>query len=153
MTGLQPDGLSHSEISGSRVICTLPELIAAYHVLLRLREPRHPPAALDFFSYVAFLRIYLLVLFDCLKPRGLIICNRFVSVCQRSSLLPLNAERHAMLIQISKYDLSITNSQSSSKVSTNPLLWDADLDLRLDRHAPKRSCSSRTFRYGYLVTT
>ena len=28
------------------VICTSPQLIAAYHVLLRLREPRHPPSAL-----------------------------------------------------------------------------------------------------------
>ncbi len=33
---LQHIGLSHSEISGSRVICTYPELIAAYHVLHRL---------------------------------------------------------------------------------------------------------------------
>ena len=30
------DGLSHSEIPGSKVICTSPELIAAYHVLHRL---------------------------------------------------------------------------------------------------------------------
>ena len=29
-------GLSHSEIPGSQVICTSPELIAAYHVLRRL---------------------------------------------------------------------------------------------------------------------
>ena len=36
MTVLQTAGLSHSEISGSRVICTYPELIAAYHVLHRL---------------------------------------------------------------------------------------------------------------------
>ena len=49
MTGLQPDGLSHSEIHGSKVICTYPRLIAAYHVLHRLREPRHPPDALTFF--------------------------------------------------------------------------------------------------------
>ena len=46
---LQVIGLSHSEISGSKVICTYPELIAAYHVLHRLREPRHPPDALTFF--------------------------------------------------------------------------------------------------------
>ena len=36
VTGLQPDGLSHSEIHGSKVICTSPWLIAAYHVLRRL---------------------------------------------------------------------------------------------------------------------
>ena len=46
---LQVIGLSHSEIPGSRVICTYPGLIAAYHVLHRLREPRHPPCALSFF--------------------------------------------------------------------------------------------------------
>ena len=48
---LQNDGLSHSEIRGSKVICTYPQLIAAYHVLHRLREPRHPPCALSYLSY------------------------------------------------------------------------------------------------------
>ena len=46
---LQVIGLSHSEIPGSKVICTYPRLIAAYHVLHRLREPRHPPCALSYF--------------------------------------------------------------------------------------------------------
>ena len=49
ITGLQPAGLSHSEIPGSRDICSYPGLIAAYHVLHRLREPRHPPDALTCF--------------------------------------------------------------------------------------------------------
>ena len=44
-------GLSHSEIAGSKVICTYPALIAAYRVLHRLREPRHPPCALTLFSH------------------------------------------------------------------------------------------------------
>jgi len=30
-------------------ICLSPKLIAAYHVLLRLQEPRHPPYALNYF--------------------------------------------------------------------------------------------------------
>ena len=30
-------------------ICNSPQLFAAYHVLLRLREPRHPPCALLYF--------------------------------------------------------------------------------------------------------
>ena len=42
-------GLPHSEILGLMVICTYPKLIAAYHVLHRLLEPRHPPFALAFF--------------------------------------------------------------------------------------------------------
>ena len=49
VTCLQHAGLPHSEISGSKVVCTYPKLIAAYHVLLRLLEPRHPPFALFFF--------------------------------------------------------------------------------------------------------
>ena len=56
VTVLQTDGLSHSEILGSKVICTYPRLIAAYHVLHRLREPRHPPCALFY-----FLRILILI--------------------------------------------------------------------------------------------
>ena len=47
--GLLPNGLSHSEISGSHLVCKSPELIAAYHVLRRLQEPRHPPYALSYF--------------------------------------------------------------------------------------------------------
>ena len=39
-------GFPHSDICGSRVICTSPQLFAAYHVFLRLLVPRHPPCAL-----------------------------------------------------------------------------------------------------------
>ena len=42
-----PAGFPHSEISGSKVACTSPKLIAACHVLLRLHAPRHPPCALS----------------------------------------------------------------------------------------------------------
>ena len=43
---LLSSGLPHSEICGSIRMCQSPQLIAAYHVLLRLQEPRHPPSAL-----------------------------------------------------------------------------------------------------------
>lgn len=39
-------GLPHSEIHGSKLIRSSPRLFAAYHVLLRLCMPRHPPNAL-----------------------------------------------------------------------------------------------------------
>ena len=51
MLGLLPNGLSHSEILGSILVCKSPRLIAAYHVLRRLQEPRHPPYALTYFLY------------------------------------------------------------------------------------------------------
>ena len=40
-------GFPHSDISGSRDICSSPKLFAAYHVLHRLSVPRHPPCALN----------------------------------------------------------------------------------------------------------
>ena len=44
--GYCPCGLPHSEIRGSRDICSSPRLIAACHVLRRLLMPRHSPCAL-----------------------------------------------------------------------------------------------------------
>ena len=45
-------GFPHSEICGSMVTCTSPQLIAAYRVLLRLIWPRHPPYALTYLTFV-----------------------------------------------------------------------------------------------------
>ena len=39
-------GFPHSDICGSRDMCSSPQLFAACHVLLRLPVPRHPPDAL-----------------------------------------------------------------------------------------------------------
>ena len=50
-------GFPHSEICGSKVTCTSPQLIAAYRVLLRLIWPRHPPYALTY-----------LTIFSCITP-------------------------------------------------------------------------------------
>ena len=65
---LHREGFTYSEIFGLMVICTYPKLIAAYHVLHRLQEPRHPPCALNYFvtHYIYW-------------------CNVcFLSICQRT---------------------------------------------------------------------
>ena len=49
--GIASAGLPHSDICGSMRICRSPQLFAACHVLLRLREPRHPPCALSKLRY------------------------------------------------------------------------------------------------------
>ena len=49
MLDLQSNRLSHSDILGSSLVCKSPRLFAAYHVLRRLQEPRHPPYALSYF--------------------------------------------------------------------------------------------------------
>ena len=41
----------HSDIRGSRDICSSPRLFAAYHVFLRLLVPRHPPYALTCLTF------------------------------------------------------------------------------------------------------
>ena len=55
-------GFPHSEISGSKVVCTSPKLIAAGHVLHRLPMPRHPPYALSSLLQRTFQRRYTLAL-------------------------------------------------------------------------------------------
>ena len=54
VTCLQHAGLPHSEITVSKPVCSYTVLIAAYHVLLRLQKPRHPPFALVTFSPYLF---------------------------------------------------------------------------------------------------
>ena len=47
MTEVFSAGFPHSDICGSRLICSSPQLFAAYHVFRRLSVPRHPPCALS----------------------------------------------------------------------------------------------------------
>ena len=53
LTRLQRAGFPHSDIRGSRAVRASPRLFAACRVLLRLREPRHPPCALRYLSRTA----------------------------------------------------------------------------------------------------
>ena len=96
---LQVIGLSHSEISGSKDICSYPKLIAAYHVLHRLREPRHPPEALTYFRHNQLILLAVVEIsrhLHILKHRGKqrlssillqslkTLLQSCVSICQRS---------------------------------------------------------------------
>src|SRR6266568_732262 len=46
-SGISQRGFPHSEIPGSKLICSSPGLIAAYRVLHRLLVPRHSPYTLS----------------------------------------------------------------------------------------------------------
>ena len=50
---ITPGGFPHSEIHGSRDMCSSPWLIAACHVLHRSPVPRHPPCAPTVFLFLA----------------------------------------------------------------------------------------------------
>ena len=58
ITEVYSAGFPHSEICGSKDICSSPQLIAACHVFHRLLVPRHPPYAL--YSLTIKLKEYLL---------------------------------------------------------------------------------------------
>ena len=45
--GITRRGFPHSDIPGSKLVCSSPRLIAAYRVLRRLSAPRHPPCTLS----------------------------------------------------------------------------------------------------------
>ena len=63
--GSSPCVFPHSEICGSMLICSSPQLIAACHVLLRLLMPRHSPYALIRLNFLFSFEIS--VLLNCLS--------------------------------------------------------------------------------------
>jgi hypothetical protein len=83
-TILQIVRFPHSEIRGSIHICWSPRLIAAYHVLHRLWEPRHPPCTLSYF----LLRITLLLVMVCFFYLR-VVCLSFHRCIGSLVLLPL----------------------------------------------------------------
>ena len=79
-------GLPHSDIPGSKVICTSPELFAACHVFRRLLKPRHPPSALVHFLCNVFYcwSAHCCILCPCAHAHGLVMSRRrrFLQMCR-----------------------------------------------------------------------
>ncbi len=87
---LNAGGLPHSEIRASRDICSCARLIAACHVLLRLREPRHPSCALFSFPFSLFGKSPLCPFVNLSVRRSRIVssaCRRLRSCVRLSSLV------------------------------------------------------------------
>ena len=84
-------GFPHSEIPGSKLMCSSPRLIAACHVLHRLSMPRHSPCALSSLTY-RFLPETLVLLELCrLQIRFIVVCVTLL-ISKKSTnftLLPL----------------------------------------------------------------
>ena len=75
-------GFPHSEIPGSKLMCSSPRLIAACHVLHRLSMPRHSPCALSSLTY-RFLPETLVLLELCrLQIRFIVVCVTHLKVPQ-----------------------------------------------------------------------
>ena len=175
------------------VICTYPRLIAAYHVLHRLREPRHPPCALFYFlrifqtiaclknrsSYFQLLLFFLTYSFACINMSKTVVKGKVKSekwkIHLLFSYLVRNQDLNLLVCQPCGFiiPLYLVRQCAKKRGRSQPnhlndhllfvVLWlvkQSDFSLftftfslsRLAR-TPERRCSSRTFRYGYLVTT
>src|SRR5215470_10038014 len=98
---MTPVGFPHSDIPGSKLVCSSPRLIAAYHVLHRLLVPRHPPCALS--SLTAISKVHSLCLpsvsYSVVKERARRVASRtatstrLILVADRSLYMSRN-ERH-----------------------------------------------------------
>ena len=174
VTRLQRAGLPHSEITGSKPVCSYPMLIAAYHVLLRLQKPRHPPSALVTFVSVSFDTfesqelpcLHLFSCFVCLwncspqldsdfsrSPDSLFFRYR-LSFSIFYLVISLNIVKQLFfVIYFPKNSvLQLLMAVYLKDWKSTEHYWITPKSS-LSEFAPKRRCSSHTFRYGYLVTT
>ena len=119
------------------LVCSSPQLIAAYHVLHRLSEPRHPPYALKCFKRVITITRYLQLYYPNMSKNW--------SIC-------IAANEYCV-------DVMVMNHQTlkSHQLFERTILWKLSeattKKICYLRTSLKRRYSSRTFRYGYLVTT
>ena len=156
---LQHGGLPHSGTCGSVRACQSPQLFAACRALLRLREPRHSPCALVYFRSILQsrpnsldrdIRFFacsrqalprcLLCFFKNVKDRAL----RCGEVAESGAASPTTALRRSARAGDPR---ALRHGGCSGKN-----VFDRQAQ-RAPQCAPERRCSSRTFRYGYLVTT
>ena len=171
------------------VICTYPGLIAAYHVLHRLHEPRHPPCALYYFLYdirshlcnqglrhepePLILSAVLIVKYSfCVLlrfrsiPLKLKLKSYFLQfvLCQyvkdlldlfvRGEIPESNRDYNRFSFNLYIKQFRVQEARVQNKPASFFLLMSCFLCFRhLIAVSPERRCSSRTFRYGYLVTT
>ena len=142
-------GLPHSEIPGSKDVCSSPRLIAAYHVFHRLPVPRHSPCALCSLT-VVYLSINIsLFRFSICQRDFTMFRNFFEEKISEASyvaeLIPLNQWRLPLgeiidLIKNQEFYLSLKSHfavlYSVFKVHPTPAASSALLRLREPRHRP-----------------
>ena len=187
-------GLPHSDTHGSMAVRASPWPFAACRVLLRLREPRHPPYALTRFSLSraapapaddALVSLFSCVCFPSIlskiprpdaaySPRGALVENAGLEPAtpglqsRCSSRLSQSPNASVCVVpgrlELPTPTLSVWCSNRLSygtppwgppqAFSASTGLGNAPTWAPNPRRAPpERRCSSRTFRYGYLVTT
>ena len=122
-------GLPHSEIPGSTVVCTSPRLIAAYHVLHRFPEPRHPPCALSCLTSISGLP----------RLHGM---NKTKKTCHQTAGMPFlftsgASERPMRTPAKSAHEPHTDRSAATSRQQRKSLLFSASITLsKIHRRGP-----------------
>ena len=132
VVGITQTGFPHSEISGLKVVCTYPKLIAACHVLHRLHVPRHPPYALSSFTKGSWSREWSLFikinkdsqLFSVTKwsyrlPHSL---QKTIHICESTSIPNFQKTKTCGADRDRTCDLLNAN-QVLSQLSYSPIKW------------------------------
>ena len=122
-------GFPHSEIPGSKLMCSSPRLIAACHVLHRLSMPRHSPCALSSLTY-RFLPETLVLLELCrLQIRFIVVCVTHLKSSTIKTLLPLCCLLAiSCLLHCSVFKVQVSDPSSRSDRNARSL----DQTLRFD---------------------
>ena len=135
---MNPSEFPHSEIPGSKLICSSPRLIAAYHVFHRLPVPRHSPCALVrlTFKLISF-EIRLFYPLDSLLPTKIML--PFLRNCNISLKRTYYNLCFAVIIQFSRYVL-VMSLQTRSPEIWIFITWWAKMD---SNHRPHdyQSCA------------
>ena len=135
---MNPSEFPHSEIPGSKLICSSPRLIAAYHVFHRLPVPRHSPCALVrlTFKLISF-EIRLFYPLDSLLPTKIML--PFLRNCNISLKRTYYNLCFAVIIQFSRYVLVMFLKARSPGTLKN-ITWWAKMD---SNHRPHdyQSCA------------
>ena len=123
-------GLPHSDICGSQLICSSPQLFAAYRVLHRLPVPRHPPCALIRLTN-CFLTFTVLVAV-LVRTRGLSHCHAVSPACP-----PVFPGCQLIRYLCDNASIDVSRRHPHLIAAVRPLLWDACVSYS--------SCASHSF--------
>ena len=136
---MNPSEFPHSEIPGSKLICSSPRLIAAYHVFHRLPVPRHSPCALVrlTFKLISF-EIRLFYPLDSLLPTKIML--PFLRNCNISLKRTYYNLCFAVIIQFSRYVLVMFQQDPACAEILPFITWLAKMD---SNHRPHdyQSCA------------
>ncbi len=136
---MNPSEFPHSEIPVSKLICSSPRLIAAYHVFQRLPVPRHSPCALVRLNIklISF-EIRLFYPLDSLLPTKIML--PFLRNCNISSKRTYYNLCFAVIIQFSRYVLVMFQHDPACAEILPSITWWAKMD---SNHRPHdyQSCA------------